>query len=112
VAARLAEERGAIAMRDMCLAQTRVCVTEVVFAPGARADGGGGQQVRVRRRSADEVAAAILCLPVAPLTPLRPAAASGPRCADCHQPIDVESRGGHLSWCPYEGYADFPRAGE
>lgn len=106
---RLAEERGAIAMRDMCLAQTRVCVTEVVFAPGARADGGGSQQARIRRRSADEIATAILWLPVTPLTPLRPSAPSGPRCGDCHQVIDVESRSGHLSWCPYQGYPEFPR---
>ena len=34
----------------------------------------------------------------------------GSRCADCLQIIDVRSRSGHLPWCPYDGYADFPRA--
>lgn len=32
-----------------------------------------------------------------------------PVCGDCFQHIEPESTEGHLSWCPYEGYLEFPR---
>ena len=32
----------------------------------------------------------------------------GDRCADCHRPIAPDGSG-HLSWCPFDGYRDFPR---
>lgn len=30
------------------------------------------------------------------------------RCADCHRTIDALGFG-HLAWCPFSGYKDFPR---
>lgn len=32
----------------------------------------------------------------------------GERCADCFRHIQTDGSG-HLNWCPYNGYEDFPR---
>ncbi len=30
-------------------------------------------------------------------------------CGDCLQVIDESARAGHLSWCPFDGFRDFPK---